>query len=127
MKKLTRKKAIELCIELWEWCAETGELKGSWPGWEKYGEVRSDCWFCEYSKQQCLKYKIDDFKNYCRYCLFEKGNFGCLSTPYFNWEAAKTKKTRKKYAALFLAQIKTLIRGKNVKNTKTTKKKVKKS
>ena len=34
--KLTREEAIDKSIELWEWCAETGEHKNDWPSWEKY-------------------------------------------------------------------------------------------
>ncbi|GAH13108.1 unnamed protein product, partial [marine sediment metagenome] len=49
--RLTKKKAIEIAIELWTWLAETGaKYKGDWVGWEeKYGEMEADCPFCEYS------------------------------------------------------------------------------
>ena len=99
---LTRKKTIKLCIELWEWLAKTGQQrKEDWPGWEKYGEAKYDCWFCEYStsKGQSLS---------CVKCPLGGGSFQCNELYYNDWKAAETPRTRKKYAKLFLEQIKTL-------------------
>ena len=105
--KLTRKKAIELCIELWTWLAETGKKKDQWPEWDKYGgywNVMGGCFFCEYDKQ---------FKDACQCCPLVKMlkiKNGCYSNrlAYVEWEHVKTIKARKKYAALFLSQIKEL-------------------
>lgn len=56
-KKLTKRQAIVICKELWEWLYKEcgGEvvqslwvLKKSWPGWKKYGVLKNDCPCCEY-------------------------------------------------------------------------------
>lgn len=107
--KLTRKKAIELCIELWMWCMETGEDKKDWPRWTEFKKIRNDCWFCEYSKNR-LKY------NGCKYCPYNE-NFAYMKTysceskrsPYFKWANADTPEDKKKYAKLFVKQIKKCI------------------
>ena len=49
--KLTKRKALEICLELWQWCAETGLDKADWPGWHKYGQMDADCPCCEYVRQ----------------------------------------------------------------------------
>jgi len=95
--KLTRKKAIELCIELWTWLAKTGKYKEDWPKWKEYGKKLHNCWFCAYKKMCSL----------CPY--YQKyGHCNSADTYYNKWKDAKTSRTRKKYAKLFLAQIKTL-------------------
>lgn len=104
--KLSRKKAIKLCIELWTWLAKTGKLKEDWPEWEKYGDIAENCWFCEYDSQQ-QNYKSNFNLAGCRYCpLIKKLGLHCRDTYYRKWYSAKTPKTRKKYAKLFLKQIK---------------------
>jgi len=110
--KLSRKKAIELCILLWTWLAKTGEVKRKWPGWEKYDvaiEHHSYCWFCYYDNHTeigGIRAKGGD----CIYCPYRKEYGHCNSngTFYENWDKAKTSRTRKKYAKLFLEQIKSL-------------------
>ena len=99
--KLSRKKAIKLCIELWTWLAKTGKHKEDWLGWRKYGYICCDCWFCEYDEQRSPTDK-------CQKCIFPgKGGIRCEDIKsYAKWEEAKTPRTRKKYAKLFLAQIK---------------------
>ena len=109
--RLTRKKAIELCIEAWTWLTKTGKKKRDWPEWEKYEkygtfsefsdewEVESDCWFCEYDSQH---------QRGCCSCPLD-GDFNqCLDMYYGQWDSAKTPRTRKKYAGLFLKQIKSI-------------------
>jgi hypothetical protein len=104
MMRLSRKKAIELCIALWEWLAKTGKYKEAWPEWDKYGNITCDCWFCEYDERQKKRHKE---KRACIYCPFRrKWDVHCSKTFFENWEDAKTPRTRKKYAKLFLAQIK---------------------
>ena len=103
--KLTRKKAIELCIELWTWCMETGKRKKEWPKWDEYGKAMSDCWFCEYDDQMLNRYKRKTREG-CGYCpLVTSGLRRCGDTFFENWEDAKTPRTRRKYAKLFLEQI----------------------
>jgi len=111
--RLSRKKAIELCIELWTWLAETGLRKDDWPDWPKYQDTEAIvayCWFCYYQEQQIERYAPDDElnkDNVCRYCPLASIRTGCGKddSPYLKWLTAKTPKTRKKYAKLFLGQI----------------------
>lgn len=70
---ITERKALEICRDLWTWCAETGRHKNAWPGWEQHGGMpheRGDdepdfepmlntCPCCEYAKgegseQNCM-------------------------------------------------------------------------
>jgi len=107
--KLSRKKAIQLCIELWTWLAKTGKQKVEWPGWERFDEtISSSCWFCHYSEQQEERYDNDDS---CRYCPLTKAGSHCMNKGSFYkmWAESKTPKTCKKYAKLFLKQIKTIV------------------
>ena len=104
--RLTRKKAIELCIEMWEWLTETGKKKDDYPFSEKQLKYSSDyypesrCWFCEY----CLQHKDDG----CKGCPLGGNKCECQYMAYNKWNYAKTPRTRKKYAGLFLGQIKSL-------------------
>lgn len=105
--KLTKKKAIKIAIELWTDLTETGEaIKRDWTGWEKYGHMTASCPFCEYGNRKdrhsgggicfsCPYYQVFG------YCTDGKA-------PYWKWDGAKTKTTRKKYASLFLEQLKQL-------------------
>ena len=115
--RLTRKKAIELCIELWTWLAKTGKLKEDWPKWEEYSKkygsddiyspVCNHCWFCEYSCQRSSSMLLN-----CKFCPYRIKYGHCHSNKkdvlnhYGHWFEAKTPRTRKKYAKLFLEQIK---------------------
>ncbi len=106
--KLTRKKAIELCIEMWTWLAETGKRKFEYPFPEeqlKYAGndyPEAHCWFCEY----CLQHKDDN----CKGCPLggDPNDPECDKLAYDKWDEAQTPRTRKKYAKLFLGQIKSL-------------------
>jgi hypothetical protein len=52
MSELTKKKALEICRDLWTWLAEHPyKQKSEWPGWNKYGEMRNSCPCCEYAFQ----------------------------------------------------------------------------
>ncbi len=105
--RLTKKKAIELSIEQWEWLAETGKYKSEWPGWEKYGNVFFGCFLCarhlEEEGSDCQTCPL--YKEY-GYCSDGKSHFAA-------WDKAKTESTRKKYAKLFLEQLKGLTNGTN--------------
>ena len=53
--RLTKRKAVEITKELWEWLAETGESKWGWPKWEEYGDFHASCPLCEYTdRHTCL-------------------------------------------------------------------------
>lgn len=112
-KFLTKKRAIELCIELWTWLAETGEWKKSyWPRWPELitlygGEIWGYCWFCEYDTQMDVRYKNSQKK--CKYCPLSKLYGSCGNTAYNDWEEAETTADKKLYAAKFLSQIKLTI------------------
>jgi hypothetical protein len=99
--KLTRKKAIELCIELWTWLAETGKQKKDWPEWEKYHcHIVWHCWLCYYCKQRGGRPRKHGDCSNCPY--YEVYGF-CAEDkkPYYKWTESKQKRTRKKYAKLF--------------------------
>lgn len=124
--RLTKKKAIKITIELWTWLATTGsEDKGSWPGWRKYGRMFRSCPLCEYGnqrKQARKRYKKFNPLNVCRACPFFIQYGRCIKcyggtimwaagpSYYGKWNRSGTTKTRKKYAKLFLNQIKELQR-----------------
>ena len=103
--RLTKKKAIEISIELWAWLAETGKVyKSAWPGWEKYGEMGNDCALCEQdareSQEDCGK---------CPYYA----KFGYCpdpENPFGKWSDSQSVSKRKQYASQFLEQLKTLQR-----------------
>jgi len=106
--KLTRKQSICRSIELWTDLAETGIDKGEWDGWEKYGnDIWGDCFLCEYAT-----YRAGASKGACKHCPYYQKFGYCQEdekpTYYDKWESAKTKRTRKKYAKLFLEQLKQL-------------------
>jgi len=115
--RLTRKKAIELCIALWEWLAETGKKKEDWPEWEKYKDCKglNDahwCWLCLYNnRKQRLPQSISECNYACPYYTvygFCANIYARNDKPFLMWEDAKTPRARMKYAGLFLEQIKSL-------------------
>ena len=102
--RLTKKKAIQISIELWEYMAETGEgRKGKWEGWKEYGEMSCDCALCEYEEQR------GGGGDECDHCPYWQKFGNCWDdAPYDKWRYAKTKATRKKYAELLLEQLRQL-------------------
>ena len=78
--KLTKKKALEIVIELWTWIVDNpSNYKHRWPGWEKYGDMKSNCPFCEYDRTHRLEEKCDcplDHPPRLR---------GCLQMAYGKW------------------------------------------
>jgi hypothetical protein len=98
--KLTKKKAIELHRELWDWLYHhPGNWKGDWPGWKEYGKVAEDCFLCEYvgsNNLTCSKCPLD-WGPTDRCC----NPFDIENNGYFaRWNDALTPKTRKKYAKI---------------------------
>ena len=93
--KLTKKLMWKIVIELWEWMEETGSaFKSDWPGWEKYGFMYYHCPFCEYYRTS----SHDD----CSGCPIDF----CDNHAFGDWNNANTDADRKKYAGLFLEQLK---------------------
>ena len=51
MKRLTLKRSLELCKELWTWLRDNPDVtsKYDWPKWYRYNEVKDACFACEYA------------------------------------------------------------------------------
>ena len=107
--KLTKKRAMKICIELWSWLAETGGHKEDWPKWEEYGEMRLDCPLCEYNKRNPIARRVD-----CNCPLAQPPFNGCFDPPskFINWYNASGKEKRQKAAKAFLKQLKQVKEGK---------------
>jgi len=103
--RLTKKKAIEITKELWDWLAETGKNKPDWAGWKKYGEMECFCPFCKYDSQQA---KVDE--KLCTHCPYFEVFGSCLrvGTPFVKWRNARAGKDSKKYAKFFREQLEQL-------------------
>jgi len=106
--RLTKKKAIEISIELWTWLAETGARgKESWPGWDRLPEMTYDCPFCQYAKRH---YHPNDN---CKRCPYFKVFGDCCAddSPFILWvvvEHPDDSEDRKVHAAAFLEQLRRL-------------------
>lgn len=51
--RLTKKKSIEITIELWKWLEENPDKdKRDWPLWRKYDYLENGCACCEYAKRK---------------------------------------------------------------------------
>ena len=100
--RLTRKKAIQICKELWTWLAETGKNKSEWPEWEKYGTMHIDCPFCKYARESVT--------GDCNACPYNQkfGYCDLWDTPYCKWRQAESADERKEAAKAFLAQLEQL-------------------
>ncbi len=111
MIRLTQKKAIDISIELWTWLAETGiSSKGAWSGWKMYGESAWECALCEWEGHQNCKTSVPVEDIVCPRCPYGK-KFGFCAVdgkPYWNWTHALSATDRKRHAAAFLEQLKTL-------------------
>ncbi len=104
--KLTKKQAIDLSIELWECLAKTGNgSKASWPRWKEFGSIDADCFLCEYNGKKHDSYGV----RICTRCPYYKNYGHCWEreSPFMMW-GGDDKKANKKYAALFLEQLKEL-------------------
>lgn len=98
--KLTKKKAIELHKELWDWLYHhPSNLKRHWPRWKWNGGdiayVKHNCFPCGY-KASTIKSCFDVP------CILDWGTQCCFDNKaYFTiWDVSKSPKTRKKYARL---------------------------
>ena len=99
---MNRKEAVEKSIELWTWLAETGKEKFEWEGLDRH--LISDCFLCEFTSPGNV------FSNCNRCPYYEEFGGVCFKSKsvYDKWENALSKPTRKKYATLFLEQLKSL-------------------
>ena len=93
--KLTKRKALKICKELWEWLAENPDKqKIHWPDWEKYGEMSHGCPCCEYRDQ---RQDQEGFRlsSYCeKGCLVAWANNDCLDGEFVYWCNMETRKGR---------------------------------
>ena len=102
-EKLTKKRALELCLELWTWLRDSPmREKEEWPGWTKH-QAYLACFACEYV------YKNNEDVLECSLCpllsLWTKSkkinNYLCeysSSSPYRKWKNAVSDKMRAKQA-----------------------------
>lgn len=103
--ELTEKEAIQKSIELWEWLLESGSgWKCEWDGWSKYPHIQNHCFLCQYNAEHG-----GGMGYICPDCPYAK-KFGCCEngneTGVFDkWRRSETKRTKKKYAKLFLEQL----------------------
>lgn len=84
---LTKRQALELTRDLWQWLAENPKReKLEWPGWHEHGYMNANC--------PCCQYTIDndpDGKVNCSMCplitLWPVPIRFCLdpSSPYIQW------------------------------------------
>lgn len=108
MKKLTLKRSLELCLELWSWLRDNPNVtnKLDWPKWYRYNTVENKCFACEYDLLEYEKQNSLDNNFYITVCSFcpLKGLWGndCTrnSSPYAMWCNAKTDGNRKKHAGI---------------------------
>lgn len=102
---MTYRKAKRLHIKLWTWLAETGaSCKDEWPEAEKYelDTILNKCFLCEATKNE-------DNEVVCEICpLYKEQGCYCAypESLYSKWGRAKTKRTKRKYAALIVDVVK---------------------
>lgn len=102
MKQLTKRVALEGCIELWDWLAENPEChKCDWSGWgqdvgdnwdptyKDYGSISSYCFACEYGFR--IARKSGKLTSRCDYCPLEWTGTYCTSpeSEYDLWAIAR--------------------------------------
>jgi hypothetical protein len=103
--KLTKRKALEICRDLWKWLSKRGRSfydKESWSGWKQHGKMVCDCPCCEYEEQHSNR------KLFClEDCLIKWPGGDCESddSPYENWKQAATVQKRKKLALEIVALV----------------------
>lgn len=81
--RLSRKRAIELTIELWTWMAETGRRQNDWPGWKDNGgkyQVEESCFMCEYARQKTERTIEED--DSCVVCPYHELYGPCVSDAF---------------------------------------------
>lgn len=138
---LTKKKSMELCVDLWEILARTGTGKASTEAAKHYKKQGYNppfgCWACAYDEKaiekdaeapscsHCPVIKAFGFKTYKSWLKAtgkkEKSKeddwtaeYPCISygSPYRSWEEACSKTEKQKYAKSLLRRFKTIAAGK---------------
>ena len=99
--KLTKRKALEICRDLWRWLAKTGTVnKSKWPGWKEHGIMAHNCPCCEYSMDR------GHLTGLCiETCIIKWPGKGCRNSesPYLGWENEGRIDERKKLAKKIVA------------------------
>ena len=117
--RLTKKKAIEITIELWKWLEENPKLgKSAWPKWKKYGIMAFNCPCCEYTEGKTdKKYSYMDCEKFCpliEIWPYEKTPeyVPCEDpkSPYSKWDDNDTSKA--KYARELWMSAQKILEGK---------------
>ena len=94
-------RALDISIELWERMTKGANYKRTWIGWKKYGQMTNDCPLCEQREEE-----YDLCAAGCCPLAGVEG-YGCQEEyQYNNWRQAQTRGQRKKYAKLFLQELK---------------------
>ena len=103
MKRLSLKRSLELCKELWSWLRDNpNEGKLNWPKWGKYTNVENHCFACEFD---FLQNKKNDYANFvtCHFCPL-KGLWDddCTKSgsPYMEWCDTNEVKIKQKNAGI---------------------------
>ncbi|KKM86363.1 hypothetical protein LCGC14_1279870 [marine sediment metagenome] len=108
--KLTKKKALEIAIELWTWIVDNpGKKKEDWPKWEEYGDMRDCCSLCERYIRKRIKTRTEHGLR-CDCPIADKHDH-CTGTAYRDWDRAMNedgKEAAHSAAVEFLAQLKDL-------------------
>lgn len=111
---MTEREAVEKSLELWEWLAETGANKMSWPKRNEFTPPGYDCFLCDYIAStphvigwiDCKKCPLVDtwggVDTNCRgyYCEYNP------LSPYKAWRESDTCEDRKKYATIVVEGLK---------------------
>ena len=104
--KLTKKKAIELHRQLWDWLYHHPlKIKQDWPRWKQNSgdipeeKILAHCFPCQYVQMECKECPLE-WPDVIKGERHRAVGF-CADKSYFKlWRKAKTPKTRKKYAKL---------------------------
>ena len=110
---MKRKRALELCRDLWDELSKTGiDEKEGTKFCEKHPSLNSDCPCCEYVSKFPKIYRSLGLSSRpaldCKRCPLKKAwpfddlVAPCINdeSPYERWGCASTKKERKKYARI---------------------------
>jgi hypothetical protein len=106
---MTKREALEGQARLCDWLADNqGMLKGEWPEWKKYGNIRNNCFACEYHfnghvKEVCI---LPIFENKTK----KVGcNFECYKarSPLMKWSGhvVAYNKTNNRHITRYMRQI----------------------
>lgn len=95
--KLTRRRSLELCRDLWRWLARNPRReKYDWPGWNRYGTVPAYCPCCGYVIQRYGKDKL--YPACVRRCplglLWPKG-CSAKGSPFARWLLSRIHRVRR--------------------------------